>query len=207
MLFTLGLQSPPIFPPACLRSGRSQTGLWHVSGVGQTPLARSLSLPAGRPSRKTSGPAQHSTRGQRQRLTRTVASRWWKPWVNDSSCVCYQEERSAAFLSRALHVDERLASQTAAGDVQGLRQGHVVLRVHEQAQVGAEHSPNCCFHLQNRQENGVINLEWMNVNQLRKLTVLKCRKKNHDWQLALKVQELHDWSLLVRRSRSHHKSS
>lgn len=72
-------------------------------------------------------------------------------------CVCYQEERSVALLCRALDICERLPSETAAGDVKGLRQSYVILRVHKQTQIGAENSPNCCFHLQNNQWNEMIN--------------------------------------------------
>lgn len=69
--------------------------------------------------------------------------------------VSYQEERSVAFVCRMLNISESLTSKTAAGDVQGQGQGHVILRVHQQSQIGAENPPDCCFHLKSNQKNDI----------------------------------------------------
>lgn len=55
-LFTLGQESLPVFPQGCLETGQTQTGFWHVSSVGLTPLERSPFLRAGWLSQKMSQP-------------------------------------------------------------------------------------------------------------------------------------------------------
>lgn len=55
---TLGQESLRVFLPGCLRTGQSQTGLWHVSSAGQTQLEHSPFLQAGWPSQKMLQPAK-----------------------------------------------------------------------------------------------------------------------------------------------------
>lgn len=58
-----------------------------------------------------------------------------------------QEERSVVGLRGALDIGERLSSKRATWDVEGQRQGHVVLGVYEQVQIGAENPSDCRLQL------------------------------------------------------------
>lgn len=63
------------------------------------------------------------------------------------SGVFYQEERSLAAPCSTLDVGKRLPIQGATRDVEGEGQGHVVFRVHQQTQIGAENSSHGPFYL------------------------------------------------------------
>lgn len=68
--------------------------------------------------------------------------------VANNMMASYQEQRIVAVLCGVLQVRERLSPESAARDVQGLCQGHVVLGVHEQVEVRAENLPHGHFHLE-----------------------------------------------------------
>lgn len=61
--------------------------------------------------------------------------------------VSYQEEGSIVVMCSMLYVGKCLSSKCTTGDVKGKRQGHVVLGVHKQSQIGAENPSHCHFHL------------------------------------------------------------
>lgn len=61
--------------------------------------------------------------------------------------VSHQEERGVAVACSVFYVCKCLSSKTATRDVESYRQGHVVLGVHKQIQVGAKDPSYCCFHL------------------------------------------------------------
>lgn len=59
--------------------------------------------------------------------------------------VSYQEEGGLAVSCGTLDVSKCLSLKRSTGNVEGEGQGHVVFRVYQQTQVGAENLPHCHF--------------------------------------------------------------
>lgn len=86
----------------------------------------------------------------------------------------YQEQRIVAVLCSVLQVRECLSAESATRDVEGLSQGHVVLGVHEQVEIGAENPPHGHFHLEIIIKINHFHLRLENILQISQQNELDC---------------------------------